>query len=107
MHGWSVFPRNPDNPVLPPEQDDNEKYYIKNESDDRGLVTSYLVEQKSGTVKWVDMGSDEVVANDSAAWYVSFTPDNQYYQFRIPHLSIKLSFSHPSYIFLFKSHLFT
>ena len=75
------------------EQDDNEKYYIKNESDDRGLVTSYLVEQKSGTVKWVDMGSDEVVANDSAAWYVSFTPDNQYYQFRNAATGRYLTFS--------------
>lgn len=64
------------------EQDDNAKYYIKSESADRGLATSYLVEQKNGIVKWMDMAGSDVTLNDSAAWYVSFTPDNQYYQFR-------------------------
>lgn len=64
------------------EQDDNAKYYIKSESADRGLATSYLVEQKNGIVKWTDMTASDVTLNDSAAWYVSFTPDNQYYQFR-------------------------
>ena len=64
------------------EQDDNAKYYIKSESADRGLATSYLVVQKNGIVKWTDMTASDVTLNDSAAWYVSFTPDNQYYQFR-------------------------
>lgn len=63
-------------------QDDNAKYYIKSESADRGLASSYLVEQKNGIVKWMDMTGSDVTLNDSAAWYVSFTPDNQYYQFR-------------------------
>ena len=64
------------------EQDDNAKYYIKSESVDHGLANSYLMEQKGGTVQWTDMSGTDVTSNDSAAWYISFTPDNQYYQFR-------------------------
>lgn len=64
------------------EQDDNAKYYIKSESADHGLTNSYLVEQESGIVKWVNINGEDVTLNDNAAWYVSFTPDNQYYQFR-------------------------
>ena len=75
------------------EQDDNAKYYIKSESEERGLANSYLVEQKSGIVKWVDMSERDVTLNDSAAWYVSFTPDNQYYQFRNAATGRYLTFS--------------
>jgi len=63
-------------------QEDTIKYYIKNESQDRGLYTSFLVPNKSGALKWVAMTTAEAAANDSAAWYITFTPDNQYYQLR-------------------------
>ena len=63
-------------------QEDTIKYYIKNESKDRGLYTSYLKPNASGLLKWVDMTTTEAADNDSAAWYITFTPANQYYQFR-------------------------
>ena len=64
------------------DQEDNVKYYLKNESDERGLYTSYLTLTNTGELKWKTMSSAEVQQNDSAAWYITFTPDNQYYQFR-------------------------
>lgn len=64
------------------DQEDDVKYYIKNESAGRGLYTAYLMPTKTGTLTWRDMPSAEAVANDSAAWYITFTPNNQYYQFR-------------------------
>ena len=64
------------------DQEDNVKYYLKNESEDRGLYSSYLTLTNTGLLKWKKMSSAEVQQNDSAAWYITFTPDNQYYQFR-------------------------
>lgn len=61
-------------------QEDNVKYYLKNESADRGLYSAYLIPTKTGALTWRDMTSAEAVANDSAAWYLTFTPKNQYYQ---------------------------
>lgn len=63
------------------EQEDTIKYYIKNESEDYGLYTSYLVVE-NGKVVWKAMTSDDAVANDAAAWYVTFNPKNCYYQLR-------------------------
>lgn len=63
-------------------QEDTIKYYLKNESEDRGLYSSYLTLTNTGLLKWKTMSSAEVQQNDSAAWYITFTPDNQYYQFR-------------------------
>ena len=63
-------------------QEDTIKYYIKNESKDRGLYTSYLKPTATGVLKWVSMTSEEAAQNDSVAWYITFTPNNQYYQFR-------------------------
>lgn len=62
--------------------EDGKKYYIKNEDEKRGLRSSYLVETASHTLEWKAMDADEAFANDAAAWYLSFTPDNQYYQLR-------------------------
>lgn len=58
------------------------KYYLKNEDESRGLYDSYLVEDGAKKLKWVAMTPDEIAADDAAAWYISFTPDNQYYQLR-------------------------
>ena len=63
-------------------QEDTIKYYIKNESADRGLNTSFLKPNAAGALKWTVMTSAEAAQNDSTAWYITFTPDNQYYQFR-------------------------
>ena len=64
------------------DQEDDVKYYIKNESEDRGLYDSYLVPTATGSLRWRTMSSAQTAANDSAAWYITFTPKNQYYQFR-------------------------
>ena len=64
------------------DQEDTIKYYIKNESADRGLYTSYLKPTATGILKWVAMTAEEAAQNDSVAWYITFTPQNQYYQFR-------------------------
>ena len=63
-------------------QEDTIKYYIKNEAADCGLNTSFLKPNASGVLKWEAMTSTEAAQNDSTAWYITFTPDNQYYQFR-------------------------
>ena len=62
--------------------EDGVKYYIKNEDESRGLRTADLVETDSHTLEWKTMSAEEAAANDAAAWYLTFTPSNQYYQLR-------------------------
>lgn len=62
-------------------QEDDIKYYIKNESDEYGLSTSYIVEENNKIV-WKAMSGDEALADDRAAWYVTYNPVNCYYQLR-------------------------
>ena len=64
------------------EQDDLRKYYIKSESEDHGLYDSYLIEATGSKVKWVSVPAGTVTQNDSAAWYITFDPQTQYYIFR-------------------------
>ena len=64
------------------DQEDDVKYYIKNESADCGLYTSLLMPNSDGTLTWRTCSGEEALANDSTAWYITFTPTNQYYQFR-------------------------
>ena len=64
------------------DQEDDVKYYIKNEAENRGRYTAYLMPNKSGQLKWVSMTATQAAENDSTAWYVTFTPSNQYYQLR-------------------------
>jgi len=63
-------------------QEDTVKYYIKNENLERGLYSAYLIPTKDGKLVWRDINMEEASANDSTAWYITFTPNNQYYQFR-------------------------
>lgn len=70
------------NPYYAFDQEDTQKYYIKNEDEGRGFYTSYLVEQTDGTLAWKTIAADQLATADEAAWYVTFTPENQYYQFR-------------------------
>ena len=62
------------------DQEDDVKYYIKNEAENRGRYTAYLMPNKSGQLKWVSMTATQAAENDSTAWYITFTPSNQYYQ---------------------------
>lgn len=64
------------------EQEDNVKYYIKNEDPDRGLYSSYLVENAKGNLEWKTLTAAEAKADDACAWYITFTPANCYYQLR-------------------------
>lgn len=62
------------------EEQDKIKYYIKNESSDRGLYTSFLVEDKTGNLKWSVV--DDISSDDNAAWYISFNPSDCYYMLK-------------------------
>lgn len=64
------------------ESDENRKYYIKNEDEDRGRETSYLIEDESGKLILKVMTEQEVLKNDSAAWYFNFNPATCYYHIR-------------------------
>ena len=78
QHTYSLFAE----PYYALNQEDTIKYYIKNEAADRGLNTSFLKPNATGALKWTAMTSAKAALNDSTAWYITFTPDNQYYQFR-------------------------
>lgn len=62
------------------EQDDNTKYYLKNE--ELGISSKFLRIDKSGNLQWVAMSADEATANDSAAWNVTFDPATCYYSLK-------------------------
>ena len=65
------------------EQEDNVKYYLKNESANNGLYSSYLVATEGSTaLNCMEMSAEEAMSNDCAAWYVTFNPKTSYYQFR-------------------------
>ena len=64
------------------DQEDNIKYYIKSESETYGRNTGFLIPHANGQLFWHEMTPEEAVMNDSTAWYITFTPENQYYQFR-------------------------
>jgi len=78
QHTYELFAE----PYYALDQEDDVKFYIKNESDDRGRFTSFLIPDATGKLEWKTLSAAEAASNDSAAWYVSFTPANQYYQFR-------------------------
>lgn len=62
------------------EQDDQTKYYIKNES--YGLGAKFLSAGTDGKLSWGEMSSDEALNNDNAAWYVTFDPVTCYYSLK-------------------------
>jgi len=65
------------------EQQEGVKYYITNEKEGNGRYLSYLAERGNfGSLTLSQRTADELAACDSCAWYITFTPDNQYYQFR-------------------------
>lgn len=62
-------------------QEDDVKYYIKNEDANYGLNTSYLTVEGTSLV-WREASSDEATGDDAFAWYTSFDPVTQFYSFR-------------------------
>lgn len=63
-------------------QDDDTKYYIKSESTDRGLATSYLRQTTSTAVRFAEATADEAFSDDSYAWYITYNPKTCYYTFK-------------------------
>ncbi len=64
------------------DEEDNTKYYLKNESENFGLYSSYVVENNDGSVTIRKMTNDEAIANDHAAWHVIFEPNTSFYAFK-------------------------
>ena len=64
------------------EQEDTIKYYIKSEHQNYGLYTSYLVQNEKNQLVWETLTASEALANERAAWYITFNPVNCYYQLR-------------------------
>ncbi len=64
------------------EQTDGVKYYLKNEDEDRGLLTSFLTTSESGTLSWTEISTGDVTQHDEAAWTITFNPSTCYYQLR-------------------------
>ena len=77
----NIYLRHAD-PYYSLDQEDDVKYYLKNESEDRGLYSAFLVEGSNGAPIWKEMSNTVARADDHNAWYVTFTPANQQYQFR-------------------------
>ena len=73
-------------------QEDGVKYYLKSEAESRGRYTAFLVAEGS-TLKWKEMTATEAAADDRSAWYITFTPQNQYYQLRNAETGQYLSYS--------------
>ena len=77
-HRYSTFAE----PCYVFEQEDDIKYYLTSENEQRGRYTAYLIPQPNGSLKWKEMSPTEAASNDSTAWFITFTPQNQYYQLR-------------------------
>ena len=73
--------------------EDGVKYYLKNEDTNHGLYTSYLVENNDHQLEWRIMSAEEAIEDDHAAWYLSFTPNNQYYQLKNAATGYYMTFS--------------
>ncbi len=63
------------------EQDDEVKYYIKNENTERGGLTSYLGMTATGGLTCYEMSADDVKENDNCAWKITFDPATSLYKF--------------------------
>lgn len=62
--------------------DDTTKYYLKNESETFGLMTSFLAEDANNHLVWKTMTAAQAAADDAAAWYIAFNPASQCYSLK-------------------------
>ena len=58
---------------------DDNKYYIKSEDPQTGLLNAFVVEDEFGKLVNRVMTADEAIMNDHAAWQFQFNPVNSYY----------------------------
>ena len=63
------------------QQQDNVKYYIRSEVADYGLTT-FLGHNNAGTLKNIEATTEEALADDNLAWYISYNPKTGYYTFQ-------------------------
>ena len=64
-------------------QDDNTKYYFKCEDKNRGLTTSYLVENSNGNLEWKELSVEQAKQSaNKAAWYMTFDASIQKYHIK-------------------------
>lgn len=61
--------------------DDSTKYYIMCKADDRGLGDGLLYQNRVAA-SWKPYFSTDTEVNDSAAWYMEFSPTLGYYSFK-------------------------
>lgn len=59
--------------------EDGVKYYLKNASEERGAIDSYLTVSTGNQLRIKKFTSAQVQASDSAAWYIHFDPVTCYY----------------------------
>ena len=78
QHTYSHFSE----PYYAFDQEDDVKYYLKSEDTEHGLYTALLMPNKGGQLQWRTVTAEEAASNDSCAWHLTFTPNNQYYQLR-------------------------
>lgn len=76
------------------EQNDTAKYYIKNEAEENGLYTSCLAIGTDGRLSWKAMTSKQALANDSAAWNITFNPATCLYSLKNVATGKYISYSH-------------
>lgn len=63
-------------------QQDEVRYYLKNEDEQHGRYSSYLYEEAGLRLSWKEMDGDEAQNDDRAAWTVTFDPASRCYRFR-------------------------
>ena len=63
-------------------QQDEVKYYLKNEDEQRGRYSSYLYEESGYRLSLKEMTGDEAQDDDRAAWTITFDPATRCYRFR-------------------------
>jgi hypothetical protein len=64
------------------EQEDNQRYYLKNEAIENGRYSTFVTEQKDGRLALKELSSEDVLTNDSAAWHVIFNAEKSLYSFK-------------------------
>lgn len=69
------------------------KYYLKNEDENRGRETSFLVADESGSLRWETIGTGEATANDKAAWRLTFNPAICHYTLQNVGTGLYMSYS--------------
>ena len=74
--------------------DDETKYYIKSENEERGLYDGFLCQNNATSVVWKQIYKNHL--NDSCAWYIEYVPATGYYRFK--NVATGRYLSHPSSI---------